>query len=142
MRFHLSFLIGYILSVAPLLFTNTNSNKVEPGDRLIVPEIEQTLTVNGAVTCSCSYPYTPDRKADFYINLAGGFADERNSCGAVIIKYVYANKLTKDDMIGPNTLITVRSNDFLYNFKFYVPLLMVIFSTIAAVISILGFVKR
>lgn len=44
-------------------------------------------------------------------------------------------------MIGPNTLITVRSNDFLYNFKFYVPLLMMIFSTIAAVISIFGFVK-
>lgn len=115
---------------------------IEAGDRLIVPEIEQTVTVNGAVTRPGSYPYTPGRKADFYINLAGGFDDERNSRGAVIIKDVYGNKLAKDDMIGPNTVITARSNAFLYNFKFYVPLLTIVFSTITAVISILSFTKR
>jgi len=115
---------------------------IEQGDRLIVPEIEQTITVSGAVINPGSYPYTPGRKAEFYINLAGGFDTEKNSRGAVIIKDVYGNKLTKDDIIGPNTVITAKSNNFMYNFNFYVPLLTVTAAMITAVAAILTFAYK
>ena len=115
---------------------------IELGDRLIVPEIEQTITVAGAVHKPGSYPYTPGRKAEFYINLAGGFDTEKNSRGAVIIKDVYGNKLTKDDIISPNTVITAKSNAFMYNFNFYVPLLTVTASMITAVAAILTFIYK
>ena len=115
---------------------------VEPGDRLIVPEIEQTVTVNGAVTRPGEYPYTPGRKVDFYIALAGGFDYQRNSGGAVVIRDVYGKKLAKDSIIGPNTIITAKSNAFMYNFNFYVPLLTVTASMITAVIAILTFAYK
>lgn len=115
---------------------------IEPEDRLIVPEIEQTVTVNGAVVRSGSYPYTPGRKAEFYINLAGGFDTEKNSRGVVIIKDVYGKKLTKDDIIGPNTVITAKSNNFMYNFNFYVPLLTVTASMITAIATVLTVVYK
>ena len=115
---------------------------IEPGDRLIVPEIEQTVTVNGAVVRPGAYPYTPGRKVDFYVALAGGFDYQRNTGGAVVIRDVYGKKLAKNDIIGPNTIITARSNAFMYNFTMYIPLITVTASILGIITSILSLVKR
>ena len=115
---------------------------IEPGDRLIVPEIEQTVTVNGAVTRPGAYPYTPGRKADFYIALAGGFDYQRNTGGAIVIRDVYGKKLAKNDIIGPNTIITARSNAFMYNFNIYVPLISVTATVLSIITTILALKKQ
>ena len=115
---------------------------IEPGDRLIVPEIEQTVTVNGAVTRPGAYPYTPGRKADFYIALAGGFDYQRNTGGAIVIRDVYGKKLAKNDIIEPNTIITARSNAFMYNFNIYVPLISVTATVLSIITTILALKKQ
>lgn len=115
---------------------------IEPGDRLIVPEIEQTVTVNGAVMRPGAYPYTPGRKSDFYIALAGGFDYQRNTGGAITITDVYGNKLGKNDIVGPNTIISARTNAFMYNFNIYMPLITVTATILGIITSILALTKR
>ncbi|EPF29561.1 polysaccharide export protein [Treponema medium] len=131
-------------NLSPLLFDQSYHEviPIEAGDRLIVPEIKQTVTVAGAVTSPGAYPYTPGRKADFYIALAGGFDYQRNTGGAVVIKDVYGKKLAKDSVIGPNTIITAKSNAFMYNFNMYVPLITVTATIITATITILTFIYK
>ena len=132
------------VNLSPLLFDQSYREVIplEAEDRIIVPEIKQTVTVTGAVASPGVYPYTPGRKADFYIALAGGFDYQRNTGGAVVIRDVYGKKLAKDAVIGPNTIITAKSNAFMYNFNFYVPLLTVTASMITAVIAILTFAYK
>ena len=120
----------------------TEDLPVEPGDRLVVPEIEQTVTVNGAVMRPGAYPYTPGRKADFYVALAGGFDYQRNCGDAVVIKDVYGKKLAKKDIIGPNTIITARSNAFMYNFNIYAPIVTVTATIITTTIAVITFMDN
>jgi len=115
---------------------------IEPGDRLIVPEIEQTVTVNGAVTRPGAYPYTPGRKSDFYIALAGGFDYQRNTGGAVTITDVYGKKLGKNDIVGPNTIITAKSNAFMYNLNIYIPLISVTATILSIITTVLTLTRR
>lgn len=143
---------AYIFRQGNQLFINLNrilfdaayneNIPIEPGDRLIVPEIEQTVTVNGAVMRPGAYPYTPGRKVDFYIALAGGFDYQRNSGGAVVIRDVYGKKLDKDAIIGPNTIITAKSNAFMYNFNIYAPLITVTATILTIITSIITLTKR
>jgi len=132
------------VNLSPLLFDQSYHEviSIEAGDRLIVPEIKQTVTVAGAVTSPGAYPYTPGRKADFYIALAGGFDYQRNTGGAVVIKDVYGKKLAKDSVIGPNTIITAKSNAFMYNFNMYVPLITVTATILTIITSIITLTKR
>lgn len=115
---------------------------IEPGDRLIVPEIEQTVTVTGAVVTPGVYPYTPGRTYDYYIALAGGFDYQRNSGRAVTITDVYGKKLAIDAVIGPNTIIAAKSNAFMYNFNIYVPLITVTATILTIITSIITLTKR
>ncbi|MGI5089170.1 polysaccharide export protein [Treponema sp. OMZ 305] len=132
------------INLSPLLFDQSYHEiiPIEAEDRLVVPEIKQTVTVDGAVTNPGSYPYTPGRKADFYIALAGGFDYQRNTGGAVVIRDVYGKKLTKDDILGPNTIITAKSNAFMYNFNMYVPLITVTATILTIITSIITLTKR
>ena len=132
------------VNLSPLLFAQSYREVIplEAEDRIIVPEIKQTVTVTGAVAKPGVYPYTPGRKADFYIALAGGFDYQRNTGGAVVIRDVYGKKLAKDTVIGPNTIITARSNAFMYNFNIYVPLITVTATVLTIVTTILALTKR
>ena len=107
-----------------------------------MPEIKQTVTVTGAVVTPGVYPYTPGRTFEYYIALAGGFDYERNARGAVLITDVYGKKLPKDAAIGPNTLITAKSNAFMYNFNIYAPLITVTATVVTATIAILTFIYK
>ena len=115
---------------------------IEPGDRLIVPEIEQTVTVNGAVIRPGTYSYTPGRTFEYYIALAGGFDYQRNTGRAIEITDVYGKKLAKDSIIGPNTIISAKTNAFMYNFNIYVPLITVTVSILSIITTILALTKR
>lgn len=115
---------------------------VEPGDRIIIPEVEQIVTVTGAVVKPGSYPYTPGRTFEYYVALAGGFDYQRNTGSAVIIRDVYGKKLSKTAVIGPNTIITARSNAFMYNFNIYAPLITVTATVLSIITAIITLTKK
>ena len=132
------------VNLTPLLFDQSYREIIllEADDRLVVPEIKQTVTVTGAVASPGVYPYTPGRTFEYYIGLAGGFDYQRNTGRAVKITDVYGKKLAKDSIIGPNTIITAKSNAFMYNFNIYMPLITVTATIITATIAILTFVYK
>lgn len=143
---------AYILRKGSRIFINLNRILfdasyseiilLEAEDRIIIPALQQTVLVTGAVLKPGSYPYTPGRTFEYYIALAGGFDYQRNTGGAVTIKDVYGKKIGKNDIIGPDTIITARSNAFMYNFNIYAPLITVTATVISAVIAILTFALR
>ena len=132
------------VNLSPVLFDQSYRELIplEAEDRIIVPEIKQTVTGTGAVTTPGVYPYTPGRTFEYYIGLAGGFDYQRNSGGAVVIRDVYGKKLDKDAIIGPNTIITAKSNAFMYNFNIYVPLITVTATVLTIITSIITLTKR
>ena len=104
----------------------------EPFDTVIVPFRLYYVTVAGAVNAPGRFPYVPDRTWEYYIGLAGGF-NEQNGMEAISIQGPDGVKLSKKDVILPETTITAERNGFLYNFnRFAVPVttLLSITSTI------------
>ena len=132
------------VDLSPLLFDQSYHDviPIEAEDRIVVPEIKQTVTVTGAVASPGVYPYTPGRTFDYYIGLAGGFDYQRNTGRAVTITDVYGKKLAKDSVIGPNTIIAAKSNAFMYNFNIYVPLITVTATVLSIITTILALTKR
>ena len=132
------------VNLTPLLFDQSYREIIllEADDRLVVPEIKQTVTVTGAVASPGVYPYTPGRTFEYYIGLAGGFDYQRNTGRAVKITDVYGKKLAKDSIIGPNTIITAKSNAFMYNFNIYMPLITVTATILTIITSIITLTKR
>lgn len=132
------------VNLSPLLFDQSYRELIplEAEDRIIVPEIKQTVTVTGAVASPGVYPYTPGRTFEYYIGLAGGFDYQRNTGQAVVITDVYGKKLAKDSVISPNTIIAAKSNAFMYNFNIYVPLITVTATILTIVTSILTLTRR
>ena len=132
------------INLNPLLFDSSYSEIIplEREDRIVIPEIEQTVTVNGAVIRPGTYSYTPGRTFEYYIALAGGFDYQRNTGRAIEITDVYGKKLAKDSIIGPNTIISAKTNAFMYNFNIYVPLITVTVSILSIITTILALTKR
>ncbi len=115
---------------------------LEAGDRIVVPVLEATVTVLGAVLRPGSYPYVPGKTYEYYIGLAGGFDKSRNEGSAVYIKDVAGKYLAKEEHILPNSTITAKNNAFMYNFTKYLPLLTTTISIISITLTILNFVRR
>jgi hypothetical protein len=92
---------------------------VEENDTLIIPFRQYFVTVAGSVAVPGRYPYIPDRAWDYYVALAGGVIRERNSFESVEIKDLNGKKLRKVDIIMPETIITAKTNAFLYHFNLY-----------------------
>jgi protein involved in polysaccharide export with SLBB domain len=58
-----------------------NATPLEDGDQIIIPLIEKSIYLSGAVKSPGAYPFTEHKNISHYINLAGGysrFADKRN----------------------------------------------------------------
>ena len=95
----------------------------EPFDTVIVPFRLYYVTVAGAVNAPGRFPYVPDRTWEYY----------QNGMEAISIQGPDGVKLSKKDVILPETTITAERNGFLYNFnRFAVPVttLLSITSTI------------
>ena len=131
------------LDIDEILF-NANSNlqlKVEPNDTIIVPFRQFFVTVSGAVNNPGRFPYIPDRKADYYVGLAGGFNKEKNSGNKMKIVDISGNKLSESDFIPPESMITVESNSFTYYFNRYSGVITTVASLITTTISVITVVN-
>ena len=83
-----------------------SSLTLKADDILVVPFKQLFVTVMGAVGAPGRYPYIPDRKWDYYVNLAGGYDKSLNSPETFEIRTVDGKLLSTDDFILPETTIT------------------------------------
>lgn len=88
-------------------------------DTVIVPFRLFFVNVAGAVNIPGRYPYIPDRTWDYYIGLAGGFDQDKNSHQKIEIVGSDGTIYTKNDYILPEVTITAKTNSFLYYFNKY-----------------------
>ena len=114
---------------------------VEPNDVLQVPFIQFFVSVAGSVYNPGRYPYLPNKTYEYYIGLAGGFIASQNSRETVSIKTVDGKKLSKKDIILPETTITAKTNSFLYYFNQYAPVITTILSIITSLFTIMIYVN-
>ena len=115
--------------------------ELEENDILRIPFKQLFVIVSGAVHQPGKYPYIPDRTYDYYVNLAGGFVQEKNAGDAVRIVNINGEKLSKSDLITPETIIDAKSNSFLYFFNQYAPILTTLLSVVGTTLSILAVTK-
>ena len=80
------------------------------GDRLIVPQYDGTIKINGAVMFANTVPYVKGKRASYYIDEAGGFASDAVKSKAYVI---YMNgkvaKVSHGARIYPGCEIVVPS---------------------------------
>ena len=82
------------------------------GDRFVVPFNQLFVNVAGAVLRPGTFPYIPDKKAAYYINLAGGFDPAKNRNGAFTVIDKQGNKLGENAVIPPEAIVNAKLNTF------------------------------
>jgi protein involved in polysaccharide export with SLBB domain len=92
------------------------------------------VLVTGAVNSPGAYQYLPQRPASYYVRLAGGVNPDLNSGGRLKVRDSEGRRRHRKEPVQAGDRVYVRTNDFLYNFNRYFP---VVSSGIALVTSIL-----
>ncbi len=128
-----------LINLDPLLYSTSYHGEVlvEENDVLVIPFRQYFVTVAGAVMTPGRYPYIPDRNWEYYIGLAGGFRQERNFGQVVTIRDSNGKRLGKTSEIVPETVITAETNQFMFYFNQYAPIVTTILSSITTIMSIL-----
>jgi len=67
------------------------------GDRIVVPERRETVTVSGNVTFPGLVTYEPGRRADYYIAEAGGFGANADRSGTRVIRVLTGEWETRSE---------------------------------------------
>jgi protein involved in polysaccharide export with SLBB domain len=132
------------MNLNPMLYDSGYRSEyyVKENDTLIIPFRQYFVTVAGAVTVPGRYPYIPDRTWEYYVALAGGFDPVRNSLENVVITDISGKKLSKGEEITPETIITARTNGWLYHFNQIAPVLTTVLTLISTSLSVYLTVTR
>lgn len=132
------------LDISKILYDPANEIDltVEPFDTVIVPFRQMFVTVSGAVYAPGRYPYIPDRTADYYIGLAGGFIKDKNWNENISIVDIDGKHVKDKAVITPECTITVPTNSFSYFFNKYAPVVTTAASLITTTISVIVTTKN
>ncbi|MGP1459263.1 MAG: SLBB domain-containing protein [Treponema sp.] len=114
-----------------------NEESAHNGDVLVIPFKQFFVTVSGAVAKPGRFPYIPDRDWEYYVGLAGGIDTEKNSFQVVSIRNADGKKLSKKDLIPPETTIEVKANSAWYKWNKASGGVTAILSIIATTLSII-----
>lgn len=127
------------LNLNPMLYDASyySNELIQANDTLIIPFRQYFVSVSGAVNNPGRYPYIPDRTWEYYIGLAGGFIASQNARQAITMTDINGKRLSKNDIITPETTIEAKTNSGLYYFNQYAPVLTTILSIISTSISLL-----
>lgn len=109
---------------------------LEENDVIMVPFKQIVVTVLGAVKAPGRYAYIPGRTYEYYINLAGGFNEDRNMNSAVKIVDADGKKHSKDEVILPEYTITAKTNTFYYYATKYSSLITTLLTLLTTIISV------
>ncbi|GHU73909.1 hypothetical protein FACS189450_14340 [Spirochaetia bacterium] len=112
--------------------------ELENGDIIRIPFVQYFVLVSGAVKAPGRYPYVPDRQADYYINLAGGRDEMKNTGRGETVTDMDNRKVKSDAIIEPEMMITVPMNSFIAKFNIYAPVITTVLSLFTTVLSVLA----
>jgi protein involved in polysaccharide export with SLBB domain len=90
---------------------------LKDGDRIIIPEISEEVRVAGAILNPVGLTYEPRRRANYYIDRAGGFDDNANSNRVYVINSDGTTQVTKSfifksyPMVLPGSKIIVPQKE-------------------------------
>ena len=126
------------INLNPMLYDASYRGEVlvQANDVLIIPFRQYFVTVAGAVLSPGRYPYIPDRDWEYYVALAGGFITERNARQSIVITDIDGKRMKKTDAISPETVITARTNHFLYGFNQVAPVVTTVLSIVSTFLAI------
>jgi len=110
---------------------------VMDNDILVIPFRQYFISVSGSVINPGRFPYIPDRNWEYYIGLAGGFITNQNRRSSVTILDINGNRMTKNDLITPETTIIANTNHLIYYFNQYGTVLTTVLSVVSTLISII-----
>lgn len=97
------------VDVSDALSSGEKGNEIlKQGDTVVIPFSQLTVTVLGAVINPGTFSYVPDRGADYYINLAGGFSDTATRGFKVMDRD--GKKINSDIVPADSTIMANRSN--------------------------------
>jgi protein involved in polysaccharide export with SLBB domain len=111
---------------------------LENGDIVIVPFYQYFVLVSGAVKLPGRYPYVPDRKIDYYINLAGGIDQMLSNGRGFQITDLNDNVVEATDYVLPESKIFVPTNAFSAKFNRYGPIVTTFLSIVTTLFSFLA----
>ena len=106
--------VGIDLSKA---LTNAGSDYdlvLREGDRLIIPEYENTVKIDGAVMYPNTVTYKPGEKLNYYISQAGGYSDNAKKSKAFVINMngtVSKAKYSDKKVVQPGSEIIIPTRD-------------------------------
>ncbi|MDR0722476.1 MAG: SLBB domain-containing protein, partial [Treponema sp.] len=128
------------VDLRPFLYSNDFSKDValENGDTIIIPFRQYFVLVSGAVKAPGRYPYVPDRRIEYYINLAGGRDDLLNNGRGIKVFDMNNKSLSLSGYIPPESMISVPTNTFSAKFNQFGPIITTILSIVSATLSILA----
>ena len=81
------------------------------------------------------YPYIPDRTYEYYVNLSGGFDQNRHSGSKVIITDINNNRITNTQIIEPETRIVAPNNNPLFIFSQVASIVSAVTSIVIVILS-------
>ena len=73
---------GQIIIDSPKAYKNV---LLEDGDLVVVPSKNNLIIVQGEVSLPGSFVYTPSKKLDYYVNLAGDYSDRADTSKVLVI---------------------------------------------------------
>jgi protein involved in polysaccharide export with SLBB domain len=108
----------------------------------INPSSTYYVTVAGAVRAPGRYPYAPNRNWQYYIALAGGFIKGQNAFQAVVINDLDGKKMNKKSVILPETVITASTNDLIYYWNQYAPVVTTVLTIMTTFFSLQAYLRN
>lgn len=117
--------------------SESSSLTLQEGDRFIIPFNQLFVSVAGGVLKPGIYPYIPDKRASYYINIAGGFDPAKNRNGDFTVVDKKGTKLSKDAVVPPEAVVTAKLNTFQAVNGLNLTTTVTIVGLVAAIVSIL-----
>jgi protein involved in polysaccharide export with SLBB domain len=132
------------VDLSKYIFENDFSDDVTlaENDEIIVPFRQFFVSVAGAVKTPGRYPFIPDRDWYYYVNLAGGIDEDKNSGQALKIIDSQGKEHEKNRTIEPEDSIVVASNSFLYSFGRVSAIVSTTISVTALIISVIELMPK
>lgn len=99
----------------PMALKNPGSNYdlvLQEGDKLYIPEYQNTVKISGDVMYPNSVVYEPGRKVSYYVNQAGGYGNNAKK-GKCFIVYMngHVSKVGRGTVVEPGSHIIVPSKE-------------------------------
>ena len=111
------------------------------GDMFFVPRKENMVYISGRVTCPGGYAFTPGKKKEYYINLAGGFAKLADKVNISIIApygIAYQSKNTNAEIEDGNVIVVPLGKQVKFWDTVFLPTFNFIIGSVSLLVAVIS----